>query len=76
MPVVLTPIEETVTTVGANPDTPGTPSVGENIAAEAIIFGAALIAAYVVFRLLLGLLPILLTVGCLGIAGYLGFKLL
>jgi len=76
MPVTLVPIEETVTTVGTNPDTPGTPSVGENIAAEAIIFGVALVAVYVVFRLLLGLLPILLTVGGLGIAGYLGFKLL
>lgn len=73
MPILSVPIEETSTTVEVAP-TKG--SDFDKIFPEAVIFGLALVAIYVVFRLVISLLPILLTVGGLGIALYLGYKIL
>lgn len=67
MPIISVPTEES---------TPGLPSTGDNIAGEAILFGLALLIGYGIFRALFILLPLLFTVGCIGIVGYLGFKLL
>lgn len=73
MPIITVPIEETSATVGV---TPGVSSTGNNIVAEAIIFGIALMVVYFIIRMFIALFPVILAVGAIGIAGYFGFKLL
>jgi hypothetical protein len=46
----------------------------DNIFPEAVIFGLAAIALYVVFRLIISLLPVLITIGGTGIAAYFLYK--
>ncbi len=73
MPITTVPIEETSATVEVSP-TKG--SDFDKIFPEAVIFGIALVIIYFIIRMFIMLLPVLMSVGVIGILGYFGFKLL
>jgi hypothetical protein len=72
MPITNVPIEETSATVEVSP----IKSDFDKIFPEAIIFGIALVIIYFIIRMFIVLLPVLMSVGVIGILGYFGFKLL